>query len=282
MEEIILEVKNLQKCYADFQLREIDFALLKGSITGFIGQNGAGKSTTIKCIMQLVKPDQGTVTFRGNRISGKDRISYLSSELELYPDERLASITGFIKKAFKGRWNSTKYLYYTNAIFKLDERRKFKELSSGSKVKYLIALELSKEPELILFDEPTSGLDPVVRNDILDILKELASNEKVTVFFSSHITEDIEKIADKVIYIDNGKIILCGQKSEINKRFVKIHLSEIGELEDRQRDIIIEHGTLKNESYRIDRNLITGNIGCKFSPIPLDEVLLMMKEAKNV
>lgn len=279
MKEKILMVKELCKKYSDFILNNISFSLEKGSITGFIGQNGAGKSTTIKGIMNLINYDNGIIEYKGKKRNEKDRISYLSSGMELYPEEKIKSITKFMKKAYRKTWNDIKYNHYIN-IFNINESKKLKQLSTGNKMKYLIALELAKEPELILFDEPTSGLDPVIRDEILTILLNLAKDEEITIFFSSHITEDIEKIADNVIYINNGSIILDETKNEINKRFIKIHMNDVEKIDIANREIIYNKGIEKNDNYIIDRHLISYDVEFKYSPVTLDEVLIVMKGAQ--
>ena len=205
----VLEVKDLRKEYRSFTLDNVSFSLEKGKITGFIGRNGAGKSTTLKSIFGFVKKDGGTVEFfdmpfDGNEAQIKQRTGFLLGEVNYYQSKKISSITR-VTRSFFPSWDDEAYKRYMQK-FALDENKKPSELSAGMKVKYSLTLALSHGAELLVLDEPTSGLDPVSRDEILDIFLDLTREGK-TIFFSTHITSDLERCADNIIYIKNGKII---------------------------------------------------------------------------
>ena len=205
----VLTVKELRKEYPSFTLDNVSFSLEEGKITGFIGRNGAGKSTTLKSIFGFVKKSGGSVEFfdkpfEGNEAQIKQRTGFLLGEVNYYQSKKISSITR-VTKSFFPSWDDVAYKRYMQK-FNLDENKKPSELSAGMKVKYSLTLALSHGAELLVLDEPTSGLDPVSRDEILDIFLDLTREGK-TIFFSTHITSDLERCADNIIYIKNGKII---------------------------------------------------------------------------
>lgn len=204
-----LSVKNLSKKYERFELSDVSFDLEYGTITGFIGRNGAGKTTTLKSLLNFVHPDNGEVLFFGNNFHEqefeiKQKIGFVSGGIDYYPKKKLKTITETTRRFYK-HWDDQAYRQYME-MFKLDENKTATELSAGMKVKYSLVLALSHHAQLLILDEPTSGLDPVSRDDLLDIFLELA-NKKITILFSTHITSDLDKCADNIIYIKNGKIL---------------------------------------------------------------------------
>ncbi len=205
----ILQVENLCKEYDSFKLDNVSFSLEQGKITGFIGRNGAGKTTTIKSLLNLVHPSSGEIHFFGKSFNEseneiKERIGFVSGGINFYPKKKIKAITE-VTKRFYNKWNNDEYKKYCE-LFRLDEKKTPDELSEGMKVKYNLALALSHNAELLILDEPTSGLDPVSRDELLDIFLKLA-RKSVTIMFSTHITSDLDKCADNIIYIKNGKII---------------------------------------------------------------------------
>ena len=207
----VLNIENLNKKYEKFELKDISFSLDEGKIVGFIGRNGAGKTTTIKSIMNFIKIDEGNITFfekynRENINKIKKYIGFVSGGIDYYSLKPIKVITSVMKR-FYDNWNDEAYNNYMNK-FNIDENKKPSELSEGMKVKYSLILALSHNAKLLILDEPTSGLDPVSREELLDIFLELINKEKVTIFFSTHITSDLERCADNIIFIKNGKIIL--------------------------------------------------------------------------
>lgn len=218
MGEYILSVDNLCKSYETFSLKDVGFKIPRGYIMGFIGKNGAGKSTTIKCIMNLIPFESGTIKLfdldnRQYSDEIKQRIGYVSEEQYFYENMNVGWTANFFGGFFPN-WDKN----YCGALlerFAINPSKKVKELSKGMKMKLALTLALSHKPELLILDEPTSGLDPVVRDELLELLLEIVQDESRSVFFSSHITSDIEKIADFVTIIDDGKIVLSDEKDAI-------------------------------------------------------------------
>lgn len=211
----ILEVKNLTKKYKGFKLDNVSFQLQKGYIMGFIGPNGAGKSTTIKLIMNLIKKNAGEIKILGldnikNEKEIKQRIGFVYDENYFYEELNLINMKNIIAPFYKN-WNDKAFNKYISD-FNLPIKKKIKELSKGMKMKYSLAIALSHEAELIIMDEPTSGLDPVFRSEILDILYSIIQDENKGILFSTHITTDLEKIADYITFLNNGKIIFSDSK----------------------------------------------------------------------
>lgn len=222
----ILEIKNITKEYDDFKLKNISFKLDRGYIMGFIGPNGAGKSTTIKLIMNLLKRNSGEIKVFGldnvkHEREIKQRIGFIYDKNHFYDELTLRNMKKIISN-FYTDWDDDLYHRYLR-IFNLKENKKIKELSKGMQMKFSLAIALSHKAELIIMDEPTSGIDPISRNEILDILMEVIQDEKKAIFFSTHITTDLEKIADYITFINDGGLIFSQPKDEIldNYRIVK-------------------------------------------------------------
>lgn len=273
--ENVIEVKNLVKKYDGFCLKNISFSLKKGTITGFIGKNGAGKSTTLKAIMGLIQINSGEIKLGAKKIKNSYPIGYLGMEKSIYPDESLEKIAKFVSNAWKDRWNEKEFQKYMTEVFGLDPKRKMKELSTGMVIKFLLAIELAKNPEILLLDEPTSGLDPVIREEILSILRRLVNQKGITVLFSTHITEDVMKIADHVIYINAGQIVFNGSKSELSRRFVKIEKNNLHGLPAEIKTKVLENAILNREYYIWD-NEAAGIKEIKVKSADLDEALIIL------
>ncbi len=217
----IVEVHDLVKRYPSFTLRDVSFDLACGRITGFIVRNGAGKTTTIKSMLNMVHPDSGTVhyfgkSFMGNEAEIKKRIGYSAGTVSWYPRKKIRDIVSIVKR-FYDTWDEAAYRKYL-ALFSIDEMKTPLELSEGMKVKMNLMLALSHKAEVLILDEPTSGLDPFSRNELLEIFSGLR-NEGVAVFFSTHIISDIEKCADDIIYISEGRIIAAMPKEDFIRQF---------------------------------------------------------------
>jgi ABC-2 type transport system ATP-binding protein len=184
---------------------------------GFIGANGAGKTTTLKAILNMIYIDGGEISILGksfieNEIELKQEIGHAFGGIDYYTRNKIKKVTDVIKKFYKN-WNEETYYNYLEK-FKLDENKKIVELSAGMRVKYNLAIALSHGSKLFILDEPTSGLDPVARDNLLEIFQELVEDGEVSILFSTHITSDLEKCADYITYIDNGKIINSSEKEE--------------------------------------------------------------------
>ncbi|HHX22855.1 MAG TPA: ABC transporter ATP-binding protein [Thermoanaerobacterales bacterium] len=226
----ILSVRGLTKRYPNFLLQDITFELPQGKIMGLIGKNGAGKSTTLKSILNLVNPDSGTIEmfgkdFRENEESCKQDIGVVLGGIDFYNHKKIKDITAVTKRFFKN-WDDKAYQKYIKAFSLLPDKR-VKDLSSGMKVKYMLALALSHKAKLLILDEPTSGLDPISRDDILELFRQLVRTEGVSILFSTHITSDLEKCADYITYIKDGKLLRSAEKSAFMKSFQ--HLKEPGD-----------------------------------------------------
>lgn len=225
----VLIVDSLSKEYPKFRLQDVSFRVRAGEIMGFIGRNGAGKSTTLKCLLNLVHPSGGKITFFGldfaeNEREIKQKIGFAAGGVNYYMTKQLKTIAE-TTKTFYANWNDAAYRRYLRR-FELDENKKLKELSDGMKVKFNLALALSHESDLLILDEPTSGLDPVSREELLTIFKELA-NDGIAIIFSTHITFDLDKCADSITYIKQGKIVASDDKTDFISRFGGGNLEDI-------------------------------------------------------
>ena len=214
----ILEVKDLRKEFKGFTIDNISFNLEPGYIMGFIGPNGAGKSTTIKLIMNLLKKDGGDIKVFGlDNIKAekevKNRIGFVYDENYYYENLTITQMKNIVA-GFYSMWDDNAFNKYMKE-FDLNPKAKIKTLSKGMKMKFSLAVALSHNADLILMDEPTSGLDPVFRREILDILYNIIQDDKKSIFFSTHITTDLEKIADYITFINQGKIVFSKPKDDV-------------------------------------------------------------------
>lgn len=217
----ILEVRNLTKQYADFTLDHVSFSIPKGTIMGLIGENGAGKSTTINAILDLIHKDDGTVTFWGQELSSakqlKEDIGVVFDGINFYETLTAAKVGKISQAAYK-QWDDRLYREYLNR-FQLPTDKEIKTFSKGMKMKLCIAVTLSHRPKLLILDEATSGLDPVMRDDILDVFLEFVQDEEHSIMISSHITTDLEKVADNITFIHHGKVLFCKAKDELRYQY---------------------------------------------------------------
>lgn len=257
----ILEVKNITKEYSSFKLDDVSFNIEEGSICGFIGRNGAGKTTTLKGIMGLIHLNSGQIKVFGRDMyeceaENRQEIAFALSEINFYPDAKIGTLTHVTSKFYKN-WNQETYLKLCKR-FSLDQNKKVKELSSGMKVKYNLAVALSHGARLLILDEPTSGIDPVSRDEILDIFKMIVKDGKRSILFSTHITSDLEKCADHIVYIKKGKIISSKEKMD----FIDDYLYISGPMKDfdNVKDLVISHKEDKGEFTALIRLENAGNL----------------------
>ena len=226
---MILEVKNLNKKYKDFQLKNVNLSLPKGMIMGLIGENGAGKTTTIKAILNIINTDSGEIKIFG--LDNKKEEKKIKQDIGVVLDDSFLSEylnpidINKIMKNFYQNWDEKLYFKYIDE-FKLPKNKISKDYSSGMKMKLKIAVALSHHPKLLILDEPTSGLDPVARNEILDIFQDFIQDEEHAILVSSHITSDLEHIADYITFINNGEIVLTKTKDELLDRYGIVKCSE--------------------------------------------------------
>ncbi|RYG73512.1 ABC transporter ATP-binding protein [Lentibacillus lipolyticus] len=230
----LLEVSGLSKSYPDFQLQDVRFQLPAGTIMGFLGRNGAGKSTTMKAIMDLVKRDDGDIRILGmsmpkEEVAVKEQVGYVGDTPLLNNAWTMERTLNFARH-FYPNWDQDA-VEQNLAYFDIPRDKKISELSKGMKVKASLILAMAHQPKLLLLDEPTSGLDPVVRTEVLELLLDFVQDESRGVLFSSHITSDVEKIADLVTVIDDGKIFISEDKESLLDRYRRIVIPGSGEKE---------------------------------------------------
>jgi len=244
----ILEVKNITKEYPSFKLDNVSFNIEEGSICGFIGRNGAGKTTTLKGIMGLIHLNSGEIKVFGRDINeheaeNRQEMGFTLAETMFYPDAKIGALTKVTSK-FYPNWNQDTYEKLCKR-FSLDQNKKIKELSSGMKVKYNLAVALSHGAKLLILDEPTSGIDPVSRDEILDIFKMIVKEGKRSILFSTHITSDLDKCADHIVYIKKGKIISSKTKEDFinDYKYITGPMSEFESIKDK----IVSHKEDKGE-----------------------------------
>ena len=217
-----MRARGLSKNYEKFKLGPNDFAIKKGFVTGFIGKNGMGKTTTIKALLSLISYD-GEIFLDDKKI---EDLSYLQDvglvmdDSFLGKDWTLDLVNDAMAVGYEN-WDSKSYYAYLDK-FNLEREKKVEELSRGMKIKLMLAVALSHDAKILILDEPTSGLDPAMRDELVDIVLDFMENEDNTVLFSTHITQDLDRIADYIVFIDEGKIVFEGSKDELYDKFLLI------------------------------------------------------------
>ena len=283
-----LILKNVNKKYekSNFAIKGISFSIPEGSIVGFIGENGAGKSTTMNCILNVIRRDSGTIEIFGREMTDEDidireniGVVYDSNNFpEHLTAKQLADILGRIYS----KWDDFCFEQFLRR-FGLPESQKIKTYSRGMSMKLAIAVALSHDSKLLILDEATSGLDPIMRDEILDVLLEFVKQENHSILLSSHITSDLEKIADYIVFIHNGEIILNKTKDELIYEYGVIRCSEndfhniLSEdilssmKKDYQIDVLIKNRKLIEKKYK---NLIVDSVS-------LDEIMLLLVKGER-
>ncbi len=214
----MLNVTNLSKRYEKFELKNVSFSLEPGFIMGFVGKNGAGKTTTLKSMLNLVHPDGGSVRMFGkefipNELAVKQNISFMFGGVHYYPKKKIKDIADVVKR-FYDEWDDKAFEDYLGR-FELDPEKRVDELSEGMKVKFNLALALSHNAKLLILDEPLNGLDPVSRDDLIELFQELIENGERSILFSTHITSDLDKCADFITFIQDGRIIESRSRDDL-------------------------------------------------------------------
>lgn len=247
--EYILQVEGLSKKFQGFELKNISFKLAKGMIIGIVGENGSGKTTSLKTILDIVKKDQGRVVIFSKEFTGSEKD--IKEDIGLVFDDgffqntlNVDEIESILKSAYKN-WDEEAFNNYLNR-YGLERKKKIKDFSKGMLMKLKIATALSHRPRLLILDEPTSGLDPLVRVEILDDLLNFMEDGERSIIFSSHITSDLDKIADYILFFNQGEIILEGDRESL--------LSDYGILR-----------TSKEEASKVNKALIGGRIEKAYS-----------------
>lgn len=221
-----LQVKNLKKVYPSFTLDNVSFDLEEGHILGLIGANGAGKSTTLKGILGLIRAEGEARIFSRDAASteAKSLVGYAGGGFRYYPHKKIGTVARVVS-SFYPMWNGEKFKRYCEK-FSLLPDKKVSELSEGMKVKFALALALSHGAKLLVLDEPTSGLDPFAREEFLDILLSLVREEGVTVLFSTHIVSDLERAADDIVLLSYGKVMVNEALGSLKKKYSLALFSE--------------------------------------------------------
>ncbi|GAB2480676.1 ABC transporter ATP-binding protein [Alkalibacterium psychrotolerans] len=215
-------LKEVSKTFESFSIDKLSFSVKKGYITGLIGPNGSGKTTTIRMIMGLLKSGRGSIKIFGEEMAGneekiKERIGFVCPENSYY-DHLSVKQTGRLVSAFYRKWDNDLFSHYIN-LFELPLKSKVSQLSTGMKMKLSLSLALSHHADLILLDEPTSGLDPLVRREVLDILSDIIQDEDKTILFSTHILNDLERVADYIVFLNKGQLVCSQSKEQLQDEF---------------------------------------------------------------
>ncbi len=274
-----IEIKNLTKKYDDFTLDNLTLTLPSGCIMGLVGENGAGKSTTIKLILGMIKKNAGTITVLGkdHTVMDKEDVGIVLDEVGIPDCLNVVQVEKIMKNIYK-KWDSEVYNNYIKR-FDLPLKKKFKEFSKGMKMKLGMAVALSHDPKLLILDEATAGLDPVVRDDLLDIFAEFTRDENHSILISSHIVSDLEKICDYIAFVNKGKLMLCEDKDSLYEKYGIVYISH----DDFET---IDKSAIKGKKitpYGVEaivrRDAIPEEL--KFSPISIEELFVfMVKEAR--
>lgn len=281
-----VKVKNLNKSYNDFSIKNINLNIEKGTIMGFIGKNGAGKTTTIKTMLNIMEKDSGTVEFFGKELLTnekliKEDIAVVLSEGGFFEKLTIKKARLIMKNIYKN-WSDDLFYQYLEKL-NLKENKKINQLSTGMKKKFYIALSMAHKPKLLILDEPTAGLDPVAREEILDLFLEFIQNEESSIFISSHITTDLEKIADNITFIDNGEIIFSEEKDNLIyfRAIARCTLEEFKNIDKKDYlfyrknsysyEILVENKIIFKEKYK---NIIVDNV-------TIDEIMLFYTKGEK-
>lgn len=282
-----LEIKNISKTYKNFKLDDISFVLPCGHIMGLIGENGAGKSTIINCILDIIEKDSGSISVLGqkndkNNVSLKENIGVVLDASDVYDNYTVKQVENIMKDVYK-QWNHEVYDYYIQK-FALPLNKMIKDFSRGMKMKMAITIALSHQPKLLILDEATSGLDPIMRDEILGVFMEFVQDENHAILLSSHISSDLEKIADYITFIHEGKLILSTSKDELIYEYglMKCRNDEFDKIE--KEDIIrYRIKTYEVEILVKDREKMAKKYpNCIVDPTKLDDIMMLYVKGEQI
>ena len=277
-----LELKNVTKHYDGFTLENLSLSVPRGSIVGLVGENGAGKSTTIKLLLDLVRPDAGSIEVlgRSNRENFKDirqDIGVVFDEC-FFPSYFTAHQINWLMRDLYDNWQEETFVSYLHR-FELPDRKKIKDFSRGMKMKLSIAAALSHEAKLLILDEPTGGLDPIVRDEVVDVFYDFTRDESHSILISSHIVSDLEKLCDYIAFLHQGKLLFCRAKDELIESYGVFHGTE-EELSTLRPDAL--HG-VRRTAYSVDALIERAKAPVSLfldRPTVEDIILFTVKEAK--
>lgn len=285
----ILELHQVCKTFpkTNFTLDHVSFSVPYGSIMGFVGENGAGKTTTIGCVLNTVSKDSGTIKIFGKELADTD--TELKEKIGVvydgdnFPAYWTAEQLSDVMQGLYTNWDNELFKKYLND-FRLLPNQKIKSYSRGMTMKLAVAAALSHHPQLLILDEATSGLDPIMRDDMLDVFLEFVQDENHSILLSSHITSDLEKIADYITFIHNGKLIMAASKNDLVYNFAVMRCKESQFLEldpgdilayrkrDYQIDVLVSNG---KEIQRKYRNAVVDHVS-------VDEIMLLLVKGERV
>ena len=225
MRENALELRGVCKKYDGFALRDVGFKLPRGTVMGLVGENGAGKTTTIKAVLDLIRPDSGEITVLGERGASapavREKIGVVLDDGGFPSTMNAVQVDTLLGSAYRN-WDTAQFFGYIER-FGMDKAKAIKDYSKGMKTKLIIAAALSHHAELLLLDEPTGGLDPVVRDEVLDLLYDFMQDDTHAILLSSHITSDLDKIADEITFIHKGEVLLSEPRDELLDTYGVLH-----------------------------------------------------------
>ena len=282
-----LEIKDLCKSYGDFALDHVNLTIPGGTIMGLIGENGAGKTTTIKCILNLIRRDSGAITILGKDNVADERAAKLEvgvvlDECFFHDTLRPKDVGAILAPAFRDRWDSRLYADYLDK-FQLPQGKLIKEFSRGMKMKLSLAAALAHRPKLLLLDEATAGLDPVVRDEILDEFLAFICDEEHSILISSHITSDLEKVADYITYLHQGRIVLSDAKDTILEHYGRVGCTA-AQLEaiDPADLVRVRRGSFGCEALVADRGAFHRSYPTLMvEPIALEDIMLFIGKGES-
>lgn len=270
-----IEINNLTKTYPGFKLDNLNLVLPTGCIMGLVGENGAGKSTTIKLILDMIQRESGTIQVLGG--CTKEDIGVVPDEVGI-PECLTAKQVGKVMKHTFTNWDEEQYSYLVKKL-SLPTDKQFKDFSRGMKMKLGIAIAMSHRAKLLILDEPTSGLDPVVRDEVVEMFSEFTRDENHSILISSHIVSDLEKLCDYVAFLHKGKLLLCEEKDELLAKYGLIHCTN-EELDKLPKEAVKYK---KKNPYGVEVMALRSAVpeGVNISPISIEELFVFMVKEAN-
>ena len=279
----MLSIRGLSKRYINFSVEDVTFKVPDGTVVGLIGENGAGKSTIIKSVLGAVHPDGGEILVDGMPLdkldrSGRQKISFVLDDMGLPMELTLSMLDKVLSNIFE-KWDSAKFKSLVQK-FGLPEKKMLREFSKGMKMKATIAVALSYESNLLILDEPTSGLDPVVRDDILGMIYDYNRQNGRAALISSHITTDLEKICDYIVYIHGGKVIFNEEKDELLSRYA-IYSTDEKQLAELDKTAVVK---VLHRDYGVDILASKEKMPRDFEyrPVSLDDIMLFYSKGESI